>query len=177
VLTRASAKWDGGYTIARRNANIADITPDSFRLLLQYLPTLRQNYGEIRLRLGRRRAARAPSARLFAARIARSRLLGDDRQRGVPRRLVRAPRRRLRLRKVRVARSERSGGEVRGERVAHPFEPRLDDPIDVAAECIRWEVATAIAGVVHEPNPSFIVPSVFDAAVAPAVAEAVRSAV
>jgi malate dehydrogenase (oxaloacetate-decarboxylating) len=37
--------------------------------------------------------------------------------------------------------------------------------------------AAAIAAVVHEPNPSFIVPSVFDAAVAPAVAEAVRSAV
>jgi glycine/D-amino acid oxidase-like deaminating enzyme len=45
---------DVGYTIARRNANVADITPDSFRLLLQYLPTLRQNYGEIRLRIGRR---------------------------------------------------------------------------------------------------------------------------
>jgi glycine/D-amino acid oxidase-like deaminating enzyme len=47
-------RLDGGYTIARRNANIADITPDSFRLLLQYLPTLRENYGEIRMRFGRR---------------------------------------------------------------------------------------------------------------------------
>ena len=47
-------RLDGGYTIARRNANVADITPDSFRLLLQYLPTLRRNYGEIRLRIGRR---------------------------------------------------------------------------------------------------------------------------
>ena len=47
-------RLDGGYTIARRNANIADITPDSFRLLLQYLPTLKQNYGEIRMRFGRR---------------------------------------------------------------------------------------------------------------------------
>ena len=34
-------RLDGGYTIARRNANVADITPDSFRLLLQYLPTLK----------------------------------------------------------------------------------------------------------------------------------------
>ena len=33
---------------------MADITPDSFRLLLRYLPTLKENYGEIRLRLGRR---------------------------------------------------------------------------------------------------------------------------
>jgi glycine/D-amino acid oxidase-like deaminating enzyme len=47
-------RLDGGYTIARRNANVADITPDSFRLLWQYLPTLRQNYGEVRLRLSRR---------------------------------------------------------------------------------------------------------------------------
>jgi glycine/D-amino acid oxidase-like deaminating enzyme len=47
-------RLDGGYTIARRNANIADITPDSFRLLLDYLPTLRKNYGEVRLRLSRR---------------------------------------------------------------------------------------------------------------------------
>ena len=47
-------RLDGGYTIARRNANIADITPDSFRLLWQYLPTLRQNYGEFQLRFGRK---------------------------------------------------------------------------------------------------------------------------
>jgi glycine/D-amino acid oxidase-like deaminating enzyme len=47
-------RLDGGYTIARRNANIADITPDSFRLLLDYLPTLRRNYGEVRLRLSQR---------------------------------------------------------------------------------------------------------------------------
>jgi hypothetical protein len=47
-------RLEGGYTVARRNANVADITPDSFRLLLQYLPTLRRNYSEIRLRLGRR---------------------------------------------------------------------------------------------------------------------------
>jgi glycine/D-amino acid oxidase-like deaminating enzyme len=47
-------RLDGGYTIARRNANIADITPDSIRLLLKYLPTLKENYGEIRMRFGRR---------------------------------------------------------------------------------------------------------------------------
>ena len=34
--------------------------------------------------------------------------------------------------------------------------------------------STAIADVVTEPNPSFIVPSVFDPAVAKAVADAVR---
>ena len=47
-------RLDGGYTIARRNANVADITPDSFRLLRDYLPTLRRNYGEFRLRVSRR---------------------------------------------------------------------------------------------------------------------------
>jgi malate dehydrogenase (oxaloacetate-decarboxylating) len=36
--------------------------------------------------------------------------------------------------------------------------------------------AHAIADVVSEPNPSFIVPSVFDSSVAPAVAEAARQA-
>ncbi len=47
-------RMDGGYTIARRNANIADITPDSFRLLLDYWPALRKSHGEIRLRFGGR---------------------------------------------------------------------------------------------------------------------------
>jgi len=51
-------RLDGGYTIARRNANVAEITPDSFRLLLDYWPTLRRNYGEIRVRF---------SGRFFAA--------------------------------------------------------------------------------------------------------------
>jgi len=45
----------------------------------------------------------------------------------------------------------------------------ITDPMLLAA-------ATAIADVVPEPNASFIVPSVFDPAVAPAVAAAVRSA-
>jgi len=47
-------RLDGSYTIARRNANVADITPDSFLLLRRYARTLKENYGEIRLRFGRR---------------------------------------------------------------------------------------------------------------------------
>jgi glycine/D-amino acid oxidase-like deaminating enzyme len=47
-------RLDGGYTIARRNANVADITPDSFLLLRRYAKALKENYGEIRLRFGRR---------------------------------------------------------------------------------------------------------------------------
>ena len=46
-------RLDGGYNIARRNANAVDVTPDSFRLLRDYWPTLRQYYGEFRLRLSR----------------------------------------------------------------------------------------------------------------------------
>lgn len=32
-------RLDEGYTIARRNANIAPIPPDNLRLALEYLPT------------------------------------------------------------------------------------------------------------------------------------------
>ncbi|MGE0415347.1 MAG: NAD(P)/FAD-dependent oxidoreductase, partial [Acetobacteraceae bacterium] len=44
----------GGYSIARRNANTAEITPDHFRLLVDFLPRLINNRKEIRLRVGLR---------------------------------------------------------------------------------------------------------------------------
>lgn len=44
---------DGGYTIARRNANIASITPDSFRLFGSFAPTLIKSWGEMRLRINK----------------------------------------------------------------------------------------------------------------------------
>jgi glycine/D-amino acid oxidase-like deaminating enzyme len=47
-------RLDGGFTIARRNAAIADIVPDSFRLFSDFLPTLRTSWRELRLRIGRR---------------------------------------------------------------------------------------------------------------------------
>ncbi|MBN8900419.1 MAG: FAD-binding oxidoreductase [Rhodospirillales bacterium] len=47
-------RLDGGYSIARRNANVADITPDHFRLLADFFPRLRENRHEIRLRFGAR---------------------------------------------------------------------------------------------------------------------------
>jgi glycine/D-amino acid oxidase-like deaminating enzyme len=47
-------RLDGGYTIARRNANTADITPDHFRLFRDFFPRLKENRREIRLRLGQR---------------------------------------------------------------------------------------------------------------------------
>jgi glycine/D-amino acid oxidase-like deaminating enzyme len=45
-------RMDGGYSIARRNANTAEITPDHFRLLSDFLPRLINNRNEIRLRVG-----------------------------------------------------------------------------------------------------------------------------
>ncbi len=47
-------RLDGGYTVARRNANTAEITPDHFRLLSDFFPRLINNRHEIRLRVGTR---------------------------------------------------------------------------------------------------------------------------
>lgn len=45
---------DGGYTIARRNASVAEIVPDSFRLFFDFMPALRVQWSELRLRVGGR---------------------------------------------------------------------------------------------------------------------------
>lgn len=47
-------RLDGGYTIAQRNANLAQIVPDSVRLFFDFLPALRKQRHELRLRIGRR---------------------------------------------------------------------------------------------------------------------------
>jgi glycine/D-amino acid oxidase-like deaminating enzyme len=47
-------RLDGGYSIARRNANTVEIAPDHFRLLPDFLPQLRTNRHEFRLRIGKR---------------------------------------------------------------------------------------------------------------------------
>jgi glycine/D-amino acid oxidase-like deaminating enzyme len=47
-------RMDGGYSIARRNANTVELTPDHFRLLSDFLPRLINNRNEIRLRVGTR---------------------------------------------------------------------------------------------------------------------------
>jgi glycine/D-amino acid oxidase-like deaminating enzyme len=47
-------RLDGGYTIAQRNANVAPITPDSFRLFFDFAPSLVKQWRELRLRIGRR---------------------------------------------------------------------------------------------------------------------------
>jgi glycine/D-amino acid oxidase-like deaminating enzyme len=47
-------RQDGGFTVSRRNANVVDIVPDSFRLLTDFMPTLRTSWRDLRLRVGRR---------------------------------------------------------------------------------------------------------------------------
>ena len=56
------------------------------------------------------------------------------------------------------------------------FRGLLDAQARDITDAMLLAASTAIADVVNEPNPSFIVPSVFDPAVAKAVATAVRGA-
>ncbi|KRE04123.1 D-amino acid oxidase [Bosea sp. Root670] len=57
-------RQDGGYTIAHRGASVAEIVPDSFRLLFDFLPSLARQRHELRLRLGERflEEARTPKS-------------------------------------------------------------------------------------------------------------------
>ena len=47
-------RLDGGYTIAHRGANETPLTPDSFRLFFDFLPSLAKEWRNLRLRIGRR---------------------------------------------------------------------------------------------------------------------------
>jgi glycine/D-amino acid oxidase-like deaminating enzyme len=47
-------RLDGGYTLAQRGANISEIVPDSFRLFFDFLPALKAQWHELRLRVGKR---------------------------------------------------------------------------------------------------------------------------
>lgn len=47
-------RLDGGYTVAQRNANIAEIVPDSFRFFGDFLPSAVKQWHEIKIRVGRR---------------------------------------------------------------------------------------------------------------------------
>jgi glycine/D-amino acid oxidase-like deaminating enzyme len=59
-------RLDGGYSVARRNANTAEITPDHFRLLSDFLPRLISSRQEIRLRFGGRTWEELRTARTWA---------------------------------------------------------------------------------------------------------------
>lgn len=45
-------RLDGSFSIAMRNANIAPIVPDSFRLFTDFYPTLIKSWRELTLRVG-----------------------------------------------------------------------------------------------------------------------------
>lgn len=47
-------RMDGGYTVASLSGSIADIVPDSFRFLRQFIPALSTEWKTVRLRLGKR---------------------------------------------------------------------------------------------------------------------------
>lgn len=46
-------RLDGGFTVAVRNANVAPIVPDSFRLFGDFFPTFLKSWRELKLRIGR----------------------------------------------------------------------------------------------------------------------------
>ena len=47
-------RMDGGYTVATLGVRTIDLVPDSFRLLPEYLPTVRMHWKKLRFRIGRR---------------------------------------------------------------------------------------------------------------------------
>ena len=47
-------RMDGGYTVATLGVRTIDLVPDSFRLLPEYLPTVRMHWNKLRFRVGRR---------------------------------------------------------------------------------------------------------------------------
>jgi glycine/D-amino acid oxidase-like deaminating enzyme len=53
TLASFRRRQDGGYTLARSGASTFDITPAALRHFRAFLPALRANWGNIRLRVGR----------------------------------------------------------------------------------------------------------------------------
>ena len=60
-------RLDGGYSIARRNSSVAEITPDSFRLLADFMPTAWAMRHEISLRWNKRFLDEAKEPRRWSA--------------------------------------------------------------------------------------------------------------
>lgn len=59
-------RQDGGYTIAHRGASVAEIVPDSFRLLGDFLPSFVKQRHELKLNIGGRFLEEARTARKWA---------------------------------------------------------------------------------------------------------------
>ena len=47
-------RLDGGYSVAQRGGSVSEITPDSFRLFLDYLPAWKSEWRDLRIRIGSR---------------------------------------------------------------------------------------------------------------------------
>src|SRR5262249_43532396 len=47
-------RLDGGYNVANWNANVVDIVPDTFRFFADFLPSLRIQWSNLRLRVGKK---------------------------------------------------------------------------------------------------------------------------
>lgn len=58
-------RLDGGYSVAQRSASISEITPDSFRLLFDYLPAWKSEWRDLRVRPGLRFFEEARRARAW----------------------------------------------------------------------------------------------------------------
>ena len=59
-------RMDGGYTVATLGVRTIDLVPDSFRLLPQYLPSVRLHWKKLRFRVGRRFAEEWRTPRRWA---------------------------------------------------------------------------------------------------------------
>ena len=59
-------RQDGGYTIAHRGASVAEVVPDSFRLMADFLPSLAKQRHELRLHLGQRFLTEARTPRSWS---------------------------------------------------------------------------------------------------------------
>ncbi|HZT87084.1 MAG TPA: FAD-binding oxidoreductase [Stellaceae bacterium] len=59
-------RMDGGYTVATLGVRTIDIVPDSFRLLPEYLPSIRLHWKKLRFRVGRRFAGEWRTPRRWA---------------------------------------------------------------------------------------------------------------
>jgi glycine/D-amino acid oxidase-like deaminating enzyme len=59
-------RLDGGYSVAHNHYSVADIMPDSFRLLRHFLPIFKLDWRSIKLRLGERFMQEAQLKRRWA---------------------------------------------------------------------------------------------------------------
>jgi len=57
---------DGGYTIGHNLISVADLTPDHFRLMLPFLPALKEDWSSLKIRIGQRFFDEAKLARHWA---------------------------------------------------------------------------------------------------------------